>query len=78
MELGVSPIITSSMMMHFLSGARIIDVNMRSQLDRECYFTFTKFFGYGVAVVEALAYLLSGQYGDFDKLGIFNIAAILA
>merc|ERR1712166_1545659 len=35
MELGISPIITSSMIMQLLSGTKLIDVNMRSQVDRE-------------------------------------------
>jgi len=37
MELGISPIITSSMIMQLLSGTKLIDVNMRSQVDRECF-----------------------------------------
>lgn len=30
MELGISPIITSSMIMQLLAGTKLIDVNMRS------------------------------------------------
>lgn len=34
MELGISPIVTSSMVMQFLGNARIIDVNMKLKEDR--------------------------------------------
>merc|ERR1712166_685186 len=77
MELGISPIITSSMIMQLLSGTKLIDVNMRSQMDRECFNATTKFFGFIMAVGEALAHGLSGMYGEVDKLGIFNSIAIL-
>jgi len=77
MELGISPIITSSMIMQLLAGTKLIDVNMRSQMDRECFNATTKFFGFIMAIGEALAYLLSGMYGEVDKLGVFNSIAIL-
>jgi len=77
MELGISPIITSSMIMQLLAGTKLIDVNMRSQMDRECFNATTKFFGFIMAIGEALAYLLSGMYGEVDQLGIFNSIAIL-
>jgi protein transport protein SEC61 subunit alpha len=37
MELGMSPIITSGMIMQLLVGAKIIDVNMQSKEDRELF-----------------------------------------
>jgi len=37
MELGISPIITSGMIMQLLQGAKIIDVNMSSKEDRELF-----------------------------------------
>jgi len=37
MELGMSPIITSGMIMQLLVGAKIIEVNMQSKEDRELY-----------------------------------------
>jgi protein transport protein SEC61 subunit alpha len=63
MELGISPIITSSMIMQLLQGTKIIDVNMRSQMDRDCFGATTNCFGFVMAVGEALAYMLSGMYG---------------
>jgi protein transport protein SEC61 subunit alpha len=46
-------------------------------MDRECFNATTKFFGFIMAIREALAYLLSGMYGEVDKLGYFNAIAIL-
>jgi protein transport protein SEC61 subunit alpha len=37
MELGISPIITSSMIMQLLAGAKIITVEMQSKNDRELF-----------------------------------------
>ena len=37
MELGISPIVTSSMIMQLLAGAKIIEVNMGSKNDRELF-----------------------------------------
>jgi len=37
MELGISPIITSGMIMQLLQGAKIIEVNMSSKEDRELF-----------------------------------------
>ena len=37
MELGMTPIITSGMIMQLLVGAKIIDVNMQSKEDRELF-----------------------------------------
>jgi protein transport protein SEC61 subunit alpha len=37
MELGISPIITSGMIMQLLAGAKIIEVNQSSKEDRELF-----------------------------------------
>jgi protein transport protein SEC61 subunit alpha len=37
MELGISPIVTSSMIMQLLAGTKIIEVNMGSKNDRELF-----------------------------------------
>ena len=59
MELGISPIITSSMIMQLLAGAKIIEVNMGSKADRELFQAAQKLFGIIITVGEAMAYLLS-------------------
>ena len=37
MELGISPIITSGMIMQLLAGAKLIDVNQSVKEDRELF-----------------------------------------
>ena len=56
MELGISPIITSSMIMQLLAGAKLIDVDMSSQEDRNLFQSTQKFFSIIITVGEALAY----------------------
>ena len=77
MELGISPIITSSMIMQLLAGAKIIEVNMGSKADRELFQAAQKLFGIIITVGEALAYLLSGMYGPVAELGYINAILII-
>lgn len=77
MELGISPIITSGMIMQLLAGAKIIEVNQNSKEDRELFQGVQKLFGLIITLGEALAYLLSGMYGDLSDLGAFNAVLIL-
>ena len=77
MELGISPIITSSMIMQLLAGAKIIEVNMGSKADRELFQAAQKLFGIIITVGEALAYLLSGMYGPVAELGYVNAILII-
>ena len=77
MELGISPIITSSMIMQLLAGAKIIEVNMGSKADRELFQAAQKLFGIIITVGEALAYLLSGMYGPVSELGYINAVLII-
>lgn len=77
MELGISPIITSGMIMQLLAGAKIIEVNQNSKEDRELFQSAQKLFGIIITFGEALAYILSGSYGDLNELGIFNATLIL-
>ena len=77
MDLGISPIITSSMIMQLLAGAKIIEVNMGSKNDRELFQAAQKLFGIIITVGEALAYLLSGMYGQVGDLGLINSVLIV-
>jgi protein transport protein SEC61 subunit alpha len=78
MELGISPIVTSSMIMQLLAGTKMIEVNMSSKNDRELFQAAQKLFGIIITVGEALAYLLSGMYGDVSQLGLINSILIVA
>jgi protein transport protein SEC61 subunit alpha len=77
MELGMSPIITSGMVMQLLTGAKMLDVNMNSSDDRKLFQSTQKLFGLLITFGEALAYLLSGMYGPVGELGFFRSAIIV-
>jgi len=77
MELGISPIITSGMIMQLLAGAKIIEVNQSSKEDRDLFQAAQKLFGLIITLGEAFAYLLSGMYGDLSDLGAFNAILII-
>jgi protein transport protein SEC61 subunit alpha len=77
MELGISPIVTASMIMQLLAGAKIIDVEMGSKNDRELFQSAQKLFSIIITVGEALAYLLSGMYGQVSDLGLVTSVLIV-
>jgi protein transport protein SEC61 subunit alpha len=77
MELGISPIVTSSMVMQLLSGAKIIDVDESKKEDREVFNGAQKLFGIIITIVEAVAYVASGMYGDIREIGIVTSALIV-
>ena len=92
MELGISPIVTSSMVMQVLSGTRIIDVDQSIKEDRELFNGAQKcnlyILYYHLLIVyivlsliiclcEALAYVWSGMYGDVARLGAGNALLII-
>jgi protein transport protein SEC61 subunit alpha len=77
MELGISPIITSGMVMQLLAGSRIIEVNMSLKEDRALFNGAQKLFGILITVGEAIAYVVSGMYGDLNTLGAGNAILII-
>ena len=72
MELGISPLITSSMIMQVLVGTKIVEVNQSVKEDRQLYEATTKLFGIIISFGEAIAYVMSGMYGDLATIGAFN------
>ncbi|KAK2195821.1 bifunctional SecY-SEC61-alpha family/SecY conserved site/SecY domain superfamily/Translocon Sec61-SecY [Babesia duncani] len=77
MELGISPIVTSSMVMQLLAGSRIIDMDHSLKEDRDLYQAAEKVFGLLVTFGEALAYVLSGMYGSVSELGTVKCCLII-
>jgi protein transport protein SEC61 subunit alpha len=69
MELGISPIITSGMIMQLLAGAKIIDVDQSNPGDRTLFQGAQKLLGIIITIGEAVAYVLSGMYGDVRDIG---------
>lgn len=77
MELGISPIVTSSMVMQLLAGSKIIDVDTSVKADRDLLEGAQKLLGVLITVGEAVAYVVSGMYGDVRELGTFNAVLII-
>jgi protein transport protein SEC61 subunit alpha len=69
MELGISPIVTSGMIMQLLAGAKIIDVDQSNPGDRSLFQGAQKLLGIIITIGEAVAYVLSGMYGDVRDIG---------
>lgn len=78
MELGVSPLVTTGMVMQLLVGAKILDVNLDNKEDRVLYTAAQKVVGLAVTAIEASAYVLSGMYGDVSAIGTGNALLIVA
>merc|ERR1712010_392201 len=77
MELGISPIVTSGLVMQLLAGSKIIEVDQSSKADRELFQGAQKLFGMIITLGEALAHVLSGMYGDIKDLGATNAILII-
>merc|ERR1719399_2607209 len=77
MELGISPIITSGLVMQLLAGAKIIEVDQSLKEDRVLFQGAQKLFGMLITLGEAVAYVISGMYGDIKELGAGNAILII-
>ncbi|KAK2952190.1 putative Protein transport protein Sec61 subunit alpha [Blattamonas nauphoetae] len=72
MELGISPILTSGMIMQLLQGTGIIKIDMGNKSERALFNSAQKLMGLLFTVFQAVAYVLSGVYGPFRELGFFT------
>merc|ERR1719444_729282 len=77
MELGISPIVTSGMVMQLLAGSKIIEVDQSLKEDRVLFQGAQKLFGMLITLGEAVAYVVSGMYGEISDLGAGNAILII-
>eukprot|EP01061_Rhynchopus_euleeides_P031483 TRINITY_DN52156_c0_g1_i1.p2 TRINITY_DN52156_c0_g1~~TRINITY_DN52156_c0_g1_i1.p2 ORF type:complete len:478 (+),score=216.33 TRINITY_DN52156_c0_g1_i1:90-1523(+) len=77
MELGISPIVTASLIMQLLQGAKILSMDDSSAKDRKLFAGAQKAFGLIITFVEAFAYVMSGMYGDVADMGIVTAMLIV-
>merc|ERR550514_466908 len=77
MELGISPIITSGMVMQLLAGSKIISVDTSNKEERLLFEGAQKLVGLLITVIQAVAYVVSGMYGDIKDLGSGNAVLIV-
>ncbi|OGD59977.1 preprotein translocase subunit SecY [Candidatus Bathyarchaeota archaeon RBG_13_52_12] len=63
MELGIGPIVTAGLIIQLLAGSDIISFDRSSAEDRGLFTTASKFFSILMIVIQAVLYIISGQYG---------------
>ncbi|KAJ4703703.1 Transport protein Sec61, alpha subunit [Melia azedarach] len=77
MELGITPIVTSGLVMQLLAGSKIIEVDNNVREDRALLNGAQKLLGILIAFGEAVAYVVSGMYGSVEQLGVGNSILII-
>uniref|UniRef100_A0A2I3GK30 SEC61 translocon subunit alpha 2 n=1 Tax=Nomascus leucogenys TaxID=61853 RepID=A0A2I3GK30_NOMLE len=75
MELGISPIVTSGLIMQLLAGAKIIEVGDTPK-DRALFNghallspQLSSVFGMIITIGQAIVYVMTGMYGDPAEMG---------
>jgi protein transport protein SEC61 subunit alpha len=76
MELGISPIVTSGLIMQFLQGIKFIEVGDTPK-DRALFNGAQKLFGMVITLGQAIVYVMTGMYGDPGQMGLFVCSAIV-
>merc|ERR1712166_1509161 len=69
MELGISPVVTSGMVMQLLAGSKIIDCDQQLKDDRALFNGAQKLFGMVITAAQAVTYVMTGMYGEPSELG---------
>jgi len=77
MELGISPIVTSGLVMQLLAGAKLLEVDQSNTEERELFAGAQKLFGMIITIGQGTAYVVSGMYGDLSDLGAGNAFLIV-
>jgi protein transport protein SEC61 subunit alpha len=77
MELGISPIVTAGLVMQLMAGSGLIRIDQSNPEDRAVFGGAQKLFGIIITVGEAIAYVMSGMYGDLNTLGLGNAILIM-
>lgn len=77
MELGITPLVTSSMSLQLLTGTRIVSYDQKRGEDRELYVSTQKLLAYLITLAQAAGYVLSGAYGKVSELGMATSALIV-
>ena len=72
MDLGISPIVTSGLVMQLLAGARLIEVDQSKPEEKELFAGAQKLFGLIITLGQASVYVFSGMYGEWADLGAGN------
>jgi len=77
MDLGISPIVTASMIMQLLAGIKIINFDKSKEEERDAFEAAQKLFGIIMTVGQGIAYIMSGMYGDPSQMSFLSMILIL-
>lgn len=69
MELGITPIVTSGMIMQLLVGAKALDVDMTIPEDRQLFQGMQKLTALVMTLGQAVVYVMTGNYGVPGEIG---------
>ena len=69
MELGISPIVTASLIMELLVGVKVINVDQENKEERALFEGSQKILALIITFVEASAYVFTGMYGEVQVIG---------
>ena len=78
MELGISPIVTSGLVIQLLAGSKIIDVDSSVKEDRLLMDGASKLVAILITLGQSVAYVVSGMYGSIGDLGLVNAMLIIS
>lgn len=77
MELGISPIVTASLILELVVGAGLLTYNSEDKEERAVYEGTQKLLAIVITIVEGAAYVSSGMYGDPSRIGLPMCAFIV-
>merc|ERR1712000_301238 len=84
MELGISPMVTASLIIEVLIGVKILQMPKKKATDDEkqgddriLQEGASKILALFIALLEAVVYVSSGMYGDVRQIGIFTSVLII-
>jgi protein transport protein SEC61 subunit alpha len=77
MELGISPLITSNMIVELLANSRMITYDPSVALDRSLLKSVEKLLSIIVSFGTAFVYVFAGMYGSVESLGTFKALMIV-
>ena len=77
MELGISPIVTSGLVMQLLAGVKILEVDMSNKAEKQLFTGAQKIVGMFITVGQGFFYIYSGMYGNLEDIGYGNAVLLL-
>lgn len=77
MELGISPIVTASMLLELIVSAGLISYDSTDREEKAVYDGVNKLLAVIITIVEGAAYVSAGMYGEPSKLGMPMCAIII-